>query len=113
MRRRDEPAGHALLAFAADVAGQDDRDVAQPNVEHDGVVVADALTLPVRGRWVEDANLDAGDDLPVAGLHRAPRRRGSGGGGRERAQARVRRDRHPFPHGCGANRRSAAGAPPM
>ena len=51
------------LAFdrPADVAGQHHRDVAPPQLEHDRVVVADLLPLPVRQLRMADDDLDAVD----------------------------------------------------
>ena len=86
-----------LLPFAADVAGQDDRHVAEPQLEHDGVVVAHALTLPFGRRRMQNANLDSRRRLAVARLHDAPRRSRAGGMRGERTQARVRRNRDTFP----------------
>ena len=53
----------ARSAFFADVAGQDDRHVAQADLEHDRVFVADALAFPVGERRVEDAHLDVAEAL--------------------------------------------------
>ena len=57
------------LAFSADVARQDDRDVAEPQLEHDRVLVAHALALPVGRRRMQHAQFDGAEALDVAGLH--------------------------------------------
>src|SRR5262245_3747831 len=49
--RRDLP-----LDLAPDVASQDNRHVPPENLEHDGVVVADFLALPVGRPWMPDRN---------------------------------------------------------
>ena len=126
----------ALLSLAADVAGQDDRDVADPHLEHDRVVVADALALPVGRRRVQDANLDVAEALDVARLHVSPRhaddrapaasarRPGCGGTGtpshiargrqraqQRRARRRCDRDRRASPRACRDGGRRAHGSP--
>ena len=79
-----EEAGDGLLGLAADVAGQDDRDVAPEQFQDDRVVVADVLPFPVGKRRVADDHLDVVDREPIVRLESGP------SGARARAAAARR-----------------------
>ena len=93
------------LPFAADVAGQDDRHVADPQLEHDGILVPDALAFPLGRARVQHANLDARRSVRVARLHRPPGTPRAVANDGERAQTGVWRDRYRLPR---RSRREAA-----
>ncbi len=86
------------LGFAADVARQDDRYVAPDDLEHDRVVVADVLTLPVGEGRMPQQNLHAIDCDQVVRLNIRPGGADSLGGALEGTKSLVRRNRNPFPH---------------
>ena len=81
--RRSSVRQEARSTSRADVTGQQDRDVAVAQLEHDRVVVADAPAFPVGRRRMQHPQLDAADLERSPRLHRAPR------GARARSASRA------------------------
>jgi hypothetical protein len=80
-----------------DVAGKQHRHAAEPELEHDRIVVADLLALPVRRGRVVDAQLDAAKREAIAALKRSPAGASLGRGLLEAPGCFVVGDRHSLP----------------
>lgn len=96
-RAERERRNHRPLTLRFDVPREHDRDVAHPNFEHDGIVVAHPLALPVGQQRMKHPNLDRPDPLAISRLHGSPRCAGRRRLGRKLAQFHVWRDRDTIP----------------
>ena len=72
--------------------------VAVAEFDHDGVIVAHALPLPVRRGWMHDPDLDAPGALDVAGQAASARRCGARRQASQAAETSMRRDGNALPH---------------
>src|SRR4029450_4188210 len=64
--RRHKPRRDRALDVRADVARQQQRDIAIHDLEDDGVIVADPLALPGRRRWVKPEHASVAETKLVA-----------------------------------------------
>ena len=92
-----KPRDHVGLDGPGDVTRQDERDVADPDVEHDRVVVADLLPLPVGLRRIEDGERRGAGGQRLAGAALDPGNPGARGGGAQPPQRLVARNRDAVP----------------
>ncbi len=97
------------LGLFAGVAGKDDRDVAEPDLEDDGIVVAHALPFPFRQRWMEDAQRHLPHQQFVSDLDAAPLGADRGRGLLNPLQRLVARNRNALPDGARAEPRQHGG----
>jgi hypothetical protein len=74
--RRLEGRRNLILDLTADVTGQDDRHVPPSKLDHDRVVVAHVLALPVGHRRMMDGHLDPVDEQMIVTLDTGPPRSG-------------------------------------
>src|SRR5258705_9656909 len=99
--RRHQAWNDGALDVAADVAGQEQRDVAVEHLEDHGIVVAHPLPFPLRRGRMKNEHSRGPDAEPFAlapFLDVDVRR---GGTREQRLQRYGARDRYPLPHGCG------------
>src|SRR5258705_12603077 len=96
--RGDETRNNLALDDAADITGQQDRDVAIEDLEDHGIVVAHSLPLPVGRRRVKN-DYPCGADIERFALASLIHRDTGRGGTREYSLERyVARNRYPLPY---------------
>ena len=100
-RRRDQPWSDRAFHFPADVACQQQGDVAIDDLQDDRVVIADAAAFPVGLRRVQHAETNLAEAESVAGPASSDRYVKARRGIEDIGRGPMRRDRHTHPQSAG------------